>query len=456
MRKRAIAATLVVTLSLTFLSPLLSLRVGIGNGSPTTTLSVQPAGTAGITPGQLFSINITVSNVSDLYAWQFYLYYQSSVLNGTSIDQGPFLTVPSYFIITDFTDNYNATHGYMYVSCTRVGNVSGVNGDGTLATVTFKAVGAGSSILHLDNTRLTDSTHPFGNLIPHTLVDGWAYVGNVHVTVNDIATPINIPQGAMAYINVTAQNRGGLTETFDVTLYDDQTPIETKTAINLTPGQIETLNFTWDTTPVPVGEYTLNATATQVPGETDLSDHNVTTKVYVGTRDIAATAISPSRTSVPIEYLPGGINVSVTVKNNGQATETFNVTMYYGVSNVSGQNTVATQTTALASGGSQTLTFTWNTSTLGYANYTLLAHVNPLPYDTNTADKNQTVIVTVTIPGDVNGDGVVNILDAIQLANAFLARPGDPNWNPNADINGDNDINILDAILLANNFLAHI
>jgi hypothetical protein len=57
--------------------------------------------------------------------------------------------------------------------------------------------------------------------------------------------------------------------------------------------------------------------------------------------------------------------------------------------------------------------------------------------------------------GDINGDGVVNILDAILLANSFLATPSSSNWNPNADINGDGIVNILDAIMLANHFLEH-
>jgi hypothetical protein len=63
--------------------------------------------------------------------------------------------------------------------------------------------------------------------------------------------------------------------------------------------------------------------------------------------------------------------------------------------------------------------------------------------------------VVVTIPGDINGDGTVNILDAIQMSNAFLATPSSSNWNPNADINGDNVVNILDAIILSNHFLQH-
>ena len=56
------------------------------------------------------------------------------------------------------------------------------------------------------------------------------------------------------------------------------------------------------------------------------------------------------------------------------------------------------------------------------------------------------------IPGDINGDERVNILDAILLASMFGSTPSSPNWNPAADLNGDGVVNILDAILLANNF----
>jgi hypothetical protein len=60
--------------------------------------------------------------------------------------------------------------------------------------------------------------------------------------------------------------------------------------------------------------------------------------------------------------------------------------------------------------------------------------------------------VIVTIPGDINGDGIVNKLDAVMLSNAFLSTPSSSNWNANADINGDGVVNILDAIILSNTF----
>jgi len=69
-------------------------------------------------------------------------------------------------------------------------------------------------------------------------------------------------------------------------------------------------------------------------------------------------------------------------------------------------------------------------------------------------NKTETIIVSMAPPliGDINGDGVINILDSILLANAFGSKPGSPNWDPRADLNNDNAVNILDAIKLAGNF----
>jgi hypothetical protein len=50
---------------------------------------------------------------------------------------------------------------------------------------------------------------------------------------------------------------------------------------------------------------------------------------------------------------------------------------------------------------------------------------------------------------DINGDGIIDIYDAVLLANAYDSTPSSPNWNPNADINGDGFVNIYDALLIA-------
>jgi hypothetical protein len=61
-------------------------------------------------------------------------------------------------------------------------------------------------------------------------------------------------------------------------------------------------------------------------------------------------------------------------------------------------------------------------------------------------------IAVPTLIGDLNFDGIVDIFDALVLADAFGTSPGDPHWNILADINHDGTVDIFDAILLANHF----
>jgi len=94
-------------------------------------------------------------------------------------------------------------------------------------------------------------------------------------------------------------------------------------------------------------------------------------------------------------------------------------------------------------------------------NYTVTLTVT----DTQDLQDNETHVITIVslpqLPGDINGDGTVNYLDAILLGAAFgshgpdYPNPGDPpseNWNPSADLTGDNMINYLDGIILGANF----
>jgi hypothetical protein len=54
--------------------------------------------------------------------------------------------------------------------------------------------------------------------------------------------------------------------------------------------------------------------------------------------------------------------------------------------------------------------------------------------------------------GDINKDGIVNILDVVICALAFDSRPGEPKWNPIADLNQDDVVNIIDIVMIAIHF----
>jgi hypothetical protein len=168
--------------------------------------------------------------------------------------------------------------------------------------------------------------------------------------------------------------------------------------------------------------------------------------------DIALMDVSPSK-SVVGQTLTMKVNTNVL--NPGRHAETFNVTTY--------ANTTIIETTevTLTSGNSTNLTLTWNTTGFVYGNYSVSAYASPVEGETLTEDN--TLVdgwVLVTIPGDVNGDKKVNILDCILIANHFGHAdgdghaPGSKEWLDcaNCDINSDGRVNVLDCIILSSHF----
>jgi hypothetical protein len=135
-----------------------------------TRVSLDPPNLTVNAVGDSFTVNVSVFNVTDLYGYDFELFYNSSVLNGTQIIQGSFLGSGALFDVANFTDHYAPTQGLVSVVCTLIGNVSGVSGSGALATLKFKSLApANSTILHLTDV---DLDNPNVNSIPHNNVDG--------------------------------------------------------------------------------------------------------------------------------------------------------------------------------------------------------------------------------------------------------------------------------------------
>lgn len=64
-------------------------------------------------------------------------------------------------------------------------------------------------------------------------------------------------------------------------------------------------------------------------------------------------------------------------------------------------------------------------------------------------------VAGVSIPGDLDGNNIVDIFDVITLARSYMATPDRPNWNPNADINKDGIVDLYDAMILSSHFGEH-
>jgi parallel beta-helix repeat protein len=162
--------------------------------------------------------------------------------------------------------------------------------------------------------------------------------------------------------------------------------------------------------------------------------------------NLAVADVLPSKSAIGEGYK---LYISVTVQNQGWNAQTTKLTVYVNTTVV---GTIASL--ALPKRSQAILIFTWQTTPALRGNYVVSSTADPVPNEPDVRDNDRSYgrIVKVTIVGDVNGDGVVDIFDAITLSNAFASVPNSPTWNGNADINSDNSVDIFDAILLSGNF----
>lgn len=127
------------------------------------TMYIDPPATLGINPGDLFVVNVQVSDVADLYAWEFELSFApfSNVIRPIDVVEG------------DIDSNFTAVRTDNFAGWMIVGGIidpDPYTGSGALMTITFTILEAGSSQLNLHDTTLADSNL---DLIPHNVVDGY-------------------------------------------------------------------------------------------------------------------------------------------------------------------------------------------------------------------------------------------------------------------------------------------
>jgi len=216
--------------------------------------------------------------------------------------------------------------------------------------------------------------------------------------IDQVPTPTAVMQGQNVTIQVTVENKGTLTETFNVTCYFNNTAIDTKLVSSLAAGHQQILMFGWNTTGIPVGNYSIKAWADSSAAitETDETDNWCTAAAIVTVlpapvHDVAAVSQVPDKTQVLNGTL---VNINVTASNPGDFTETFNVTCHYN-SNSIGYQTV----TNLAPKATTSLIFVWDTSGVEHGTYYILSVVDSsnVIAEINEENNNCTSFVAVTV-----------------------------------------------------------
>jgi len=134
------------------------------------------------------------------------------------------------------------------------------------------------------------------NLENNRYSDGFVRIVARPQPVHDVAVLNVVPAsrlvaiGDVLSVNVTVKNKGTVSESFDVVLYymqRDQRVAGTMRVDNLAAGTQYVLVFSWDTTRVSAGNYTLIGYAQPVAGETKTADNWVedgTVRIFAGPR----------------------------------------------------------------------------------------------------------------------------------------------------------------------------
>ena len=420
--------------------------------SATTTVSVVPQ-LISTNLGETFSIDVTVTDVIDLYAWEIELNWSASLLGTIAVTEGAFLNTGGS---TFFIYRLDEALGHILIDCTLMGQIPGISGGGVLATVTFLVSDAGETPLNLHDEVLLDHNEA---QITCQVSDGYCYLDFLHdVAVFGVEpSPMITSIGSLVNINVTVHDVGVFDETFNVTVYSGSQTIGNRT-VSLQSGSSANLLFTWNTNGYEKGDYAILASASVVQGEVNLSNNDKqaakpVTLLYDG-HDIAVFNVKPSKTIVGQGY---SMSIEVAVKNYGAFNEISNTVVHADIT------TIWLQIDELASGSSVTLSVIWNTSSFAKENYTISAYAEPVPDEAYIADNKyiSNVPVHVGIPGDVSSstpgvyDGACNMRDINYVVLLFNTNPSSPNWKPNADINSDGVVNMRDITIGILNFNKH-
>jgi hypothetical protein len=293
--------------------------------------------------GLTFTVSVRITNPVDLYAFDFKMSWNTSILDYVS--HAVYIPVDTYSWgvlnspVTIYKNQVNLTEGTYWINATSKGSAAAFNRDGTVFNMTFYAKAVGTCPLRVFNSSFEDHN---GNPINHLV---------------------------------------------------------------------------WSST----------------------------VEVSSGTHDVAVTGISPLGTLIGKGY---SIQIRVTIANVGTFQESFNFTVY-------ANNTAITTISVSSFAGltEENYTVTWNTATFAEGNYAISVNVTTVANETNTlnnfmSDGN----VRVSIPGDVDGDFDVDIIDIVRIAGVYGAHAGQPMYNANCDINKDGNVTIVDVVIAAGHY----
>jgi len=143
---------------------------------------VQPQSTVVKDVSETFTVNVNVANVNNLYGYEFRLFYNTAILDGINVELPlehfltPTQSSTNIFIAKlEIKDDFNATHGRVWVAATLLKPEPSKNGSGVFAAITFTVTTPDSSYLKLQGVKLGN---PTVQPIAHDVIDGGVVVAH--------------------------------------------------------------------------------------------------------------------------------------------------------------------------------------------------------------------------------------------------------------------------------------
>lgn len=408
---------------------------------------------ASLVPPENFSIDIKTKDLYWLSRFEFWLAYNTSILDTALVIVKPPFTSPITQIFED--------QGKIRVG----GSTTTISGNLTLATITFNVTKIGETTFHLYNVTLINDV---GNPITYDPpVDGYfnnLLLAKLYVYPHQIIDPTMVP-GSVFTIEIKMQGAAdfyGYEFTLDydpkvigcigviIVPPNNDTNYNTRIETNSALGRL-LVNVSYYVPAQPLivmGPTTVETIYFQVKGYglTVLDLHNIKfvdkggnniPRIEDGsedglfatlTADVAILRIDISKNKV---YPNRNVTISVVAGNVGDLHASFNVTVFGNATKISTQSVPN-----LMPHQNVTLTFLWNTTGLTPGNnFTISAEASHAQYEINFVN-NRLVdgFVFIKMFGDLNGDRVIDIYDITAATAAYGSKPGDPQWNEDADL----------------------
>jgi len=149
-------------ISLLILSLIIILPGCLAKLIPTTPEVTPPAGTAGVlylepanltlTPSEDFTVELKATSITNLKGYSVTLSYDPTLISLQEVTEGPFLSEKgkTFFHTTEEQDT-------ILIDCALLGKTLSISGEGTLATLSFTSLKAGSTNIEFSLTKTRDT-----------------------------------------------------------------------------------------------------------------------------------------------------------------------------------------------------------------------------------------------------------------------------------------------------------